>query len=232
MQYAAALRFRNPAEVQAARGNKHTHQRKTHCNLVGDYLGGGTHGAQERILGIGCPAGDDDAVHGQRGQRQDIQQPCVDIRQHQGFVKRNYRPRGQGRRHGKYRRDDEQALVCARRYDDFLENELHYVRNGLSQAPQAKPEKADPVWAQPALDIAYDLAFGVGQVSDTEQQGKQYGTDFDQDFQGVESIRGIAGGYEQADCRAKDMFADQVEYILKHGSGIPVSSADQRNLAG
>ena len=225
------MRFRYPAEVQAARGNEHTHQRKTHCNLIGDYLGGGTHGAQERILGIGCPAGYDDAVHGQRSQRQDVQQPRVDIRQHQRFVKWNYRPCGQGRRHGKYRRDDEQALVGARRNDDFLEEELDHVGDRLSQAPQPKPEKADPVRAQPALDIAYDPAFGVSQVSDTEQQGKQYGSDFDQDFQGVESIRGIAVGHEQADCRDKDILADQVEYILKHGSGIPVSSAVQRNLS-
>ena len=63
-------------------------------------------------------------------------------------------------------------LFAPGRNDDFLEDKLDHIGDGLAQAPQAKTEKTDPVRPQPALYVADNLAFRVSQVSDTQEQGK------------------------------------------------------------
>ncbi len=53
--------------------------REAHGDLVGDDLRRRAHRAQERVLGIRRPAGEDDAVHAHRGEREDVQQARIDV---------------------------------------------------------------------------------------------------------------------------------------------------------
>ncbi len=50
-------------EIETAAGHQYTDQGKAHGNLIGDDLGGGPHGAEERIFGVGGPACNDDAIN-------------------------------------------------------------------------------------------------------------------------------------------------------------------------
>ena len=76
---AALLGRDDVAEIQAAGGHQHADQREAHRDLVGDDLRGRAHGAEERVLGVRRPAGEDDAVHAHRGQRQHVQQSGIDV---------------------------------------------------------------------------------------------------------------------------------------------------------
>src|SRR5690606_35793242 len=66
---------------------------------------------------------------------------------------------------GNERRKEEDTLVCARRDDRFLEDELQQVGEGLEQAPGT-----DNVRAATKLHRRPDLAIRVKQVSDDDQQ--------------------------------------------------------------
>ena len=79
-EVAAALRLDDLAEVQRAGGHHDADQREAHRDFVRDHLRRGAHRAEERVLRVGGPAGEDDAVHARRGEREDVQQPGVDVR--------------------------------------------------------------------------------------------------------------------------------------------------------
>ena len=54
------------ADVETRRRHQHADQRKAHGNLVGDDLRGRSKAAQECVLGVRCPAGEDDPVDADR----------------------------------------------------------------------------------------------------------------------------------------------------------------------
>ena len=68
-------RFRLPAAISTPT------MREAHGDLVGDDLRRRAHRAEERVLGVRGPAGEDDAVHAHRGERQHVQQPRIDVRE-------------------------------------------------------------------------------------------------------------------------------------------------------
>ena len=72
----AALRVDDVADVEAARCHQHADHGESHGDLIGDDLRGRTHGAQEGVLGVRRPAGENDAVHAHGGERQNVDSPA------------------------------------------------------------------------------------------------------------------------------------------------------------
>jgi hypothetical protein len=69
--------------VQAAGDHQHHHQAEAHGDLVADHLGRSAQRAQEGVLRVRRPAGDDHAVDLERGDRHQEQQAGVDVGQRQ-----------------------------------------------------------------------------------------------------------------------------------------------------
>ena len=67
------------AEVHAAGGHQHPDQREAHGDLVRHHLRRRAHGAEEGVLRVRRPAGDDDAVDAHRGERQQVQQARIGV---------------------------------------------------------------------------------------------------------------------------------------------------------
>ena len=82
LEQPALLRADDVAEVEAAGGHQHPDHGETHGDFVGDDLRRRAHGAQERILRVGGPARQDDAVHAHGGERQHVEQARVDVREY------------------------------------------------------------------------------------------------------------------------------------------------------
>ena len=76
---AALLPRHDIAQVQAARGHQHDDQCEAHRDLIADHLGRGAQRAEERVLRVRRPAGEDHAVHPERGDRHHVQQTGVDV---------------------------------------------------------------------------------------------------------------------------------------------------------
>ncbi len=133
------------------------------------------------------PAGDDDAVDAERGQRQDVQQAGIDVRQHQPGVERKHRPGRQRRHQRQHRREQKQQLVGAARNDDLLEHQLDGVGDRLQ--PTLGP---DPVRPHAHLHVTDDLALGEGEIGHQQHQRCNDHHDLDQnlnhDRQGVPEV--------------------------------------------
>ena len=80
-------------------------------------------------------------------------------------VERDHRPGDQRQQEGQHRRGEEDDAVGAARDDRLLEQQLEAVGERLQQA-----ERADDVGPLAQLHRRQDLALGVGQVGDRDQQ--------------------------------------------------------------
>ena len=136
-EHAACLGRDDVAEVQAAGGHEHAHQREAHGDLVGDDLRRRAHRAQERVLRVRRPAGEDDAVDAHRGERQQVQQArhrrwrCT--RSGDSGITAQVANAGTS---AMARRQAEQELVRLRRDDDFLDQQLDDVGERLPEPGQ------------------------------------------------------------------------------------------------
>ena len=176
VQQTALLSQHDLVQIQAAGGHQHAHQSEAHGDFVGDDLRRRPHRAEEGILGVGRPAGDDHAVDAQRGQRQQVQQPGIQIGNHHAVAEGHDCPGRDRRSKGQHRRQQEQKAIRPARNDDFLEHQLHGVGDGLQPALGT-----DPVRTQPNLHVTNDLALGKGQIRHAHQQRHQQDDDFQQD---------------------------------------------------
>ena len=152
-----------------------TTKHEAHRDLVAHHLRRGAQRAEEGVLRVRGPAGDDHAVDLDRGDRHQEQQAGVDVGQRDVGAERNHRPGGQRRHDGHDRAEEEQALVGRRREDDFLEQQLDRVGDRLQQA-----ERADAVGAGADLRPADRLALPQRQVGDAAHQRQHHRDDLDQ----------------------------------------------------
>ena len=180
-----SVMFRLPDDHQ------HDDEREAHRDFVADHLRRGAQRAEERVLRVRRPAGDNHAVHLDRGDRHHEQQAGVDVGERHFGPERNHRPGGQRRHDGHDRAEEEQALVRHRREDDFLDQQLERVGDRLQQA-----HRADAVRARADLGPADGLAFPQRQVRDAEHQRHDDHDDLDHG----PDHRPVAA--EQADCRS------------------------------
>ena len=165
-------------DVEAAAGHQYTDQCKAHRDFVGDNLRGRTQCTHHRVLGVRGPAGDDHAVDADRGQRQYVQQAGVEVRQHHAAVERYYSPGRQRRADRQDRREQEQEAARIGWQHDFLEHQFDRIRNRLQPAT-----RADTVRADADLDVADDLALGIGRVGHREHQRQHDQNDLGDDLE-------------------------------------------------
>src|SRR5262249_36237727 len=119
----------------------------------------------ERVLRVRRPAGEDDPVDAHRRERQNIEKPRVDVREHHAVRERNDGPRSERRTNREQRCDEEEIAVRARRNDDLLEQQLEDVGEGLEQA-----ERTHAIRADAHLDPANHLALGQREIRHTDDQ--------------------------------------------------------------
>ena len=171
------LRVDDAAEVHGAGGDQHADQGKTHGDFVADDLRGRTQRAQDGVLGVGRPAGQDDAVHAHRRQREQDQQSGVDVGQHHGIVKRDDRPRGKCRCQRQDRREFVQEWTGVGRNDQFLEQHLEHVGEGLD--PADAEDAADELGSVAYVHPTNDLALGQHVEGHRDDHRQRDGEDLD-----------------------------------------------------
>ncbi len=88
-------------------------------NFVGHHLRRGTQRREKRIFRIRRPAAHDDAIDGERRDRENIENADVDVGDAPAFRDRDDRPGGECQKAGDDWREDEEALVRAIRNDRF-----------------------------------------------------------------------------------------------------------------
>ncbi len=131
-------------------------EREPHRDLVGDDLRGRAQCTEQRVRRSGRPAGEHDAVHADRGDRQDVEHAHGEVGQLQRRLdvgerhrdhraERDHRDREEGRDRGDERREDEDGLVDGLRDDVFLEHQLDAVGETLEQTEGSVHVGADAV---------------------------------------------------------------------------------------
>ncbi len=161
----AVLRFDDRAQVQRTCTQQNGDDHEADGNFVRDHLRGGAQRGKERVFRIRRPASHDDAVHAERRDRKDVKNADIDISNHPAGTDRDHRPRGQRQDAGHERRQQEDALVGARRDHRFLQHELEEVGERLKQTPWA-----DHVRSAPDLHRRPDLAVGIEHVGGQNEQ--------------------------------------------------------------
>ena len=73
------LRGNDGAQINGPGAQHDAHQRQAEGELIADQLGGGAQRAEERVLVVGAPAGERDAVDADGGDTQDDEQADVDV---------------------------------------------------------------------------------------------------------------------------------------------------------
>ena len=159
------LRDHDVGEVQRADAEQHGDDDEADRDFVGHHLRRRAQRAEERVFRVRRPAAHDDAVDAERRDREDVEDADIDVGDDPAGVERHHRPGRQRQRRGHQRRQQEDALVGARRDDRLLEDELQQVGEALQQA-----EGADDVRAAAHLHRRPDLAVGVEDVGDEDQQ--------------------------------------------------------------
>ena len=162
------LRQHDVGQVQAADAEQHRDHDEAHRDFVAHHLRRAAHRAQKGIFRIGCPAGDDDAVDAKRADREQIENADVDVGDRPAVIHRDHRPGDHREAEGQHRRHEEQQPVGAGRDDRLLHDHLQRIGKRLQQ-----PERADHVRSLAQLHRGQDLAFGIGQIRDGDQQRHQ-----------------------------------------------------------
>jgi hypothetical protein len=162
------LRLDDRREIERADAEQHGDDHEADRDLVGDHLRRRAQRAEERVLRVRSPTAHDDAVHAERGDREDVEDADIDVGDRPAFRDRDHRPGRQREHAGDQRRQQEHALVGARRDDRLLEDELQQVGEALQQA-----EGADHVRAAAQLHRRPDLAVGEQDEGDEDQQADQ-----------------------------------------------------------
>ena len=117
----------------------HSYQRQPEREFVADHLRGGAERAEERVLAVGAPARESDAVDADAGDAEDDQQTDVEVRDleevdavHHGEGAEGNDGDGDERAaEGDDGREDEQRALDGERHHVFLEEELEAVDQGL-----------------------------------------------------------------------------------------------------
>ena len=197
----------HPLQVQAAGHQEHAEHRHPQRDLVADDLGTRPQRAEQRVLVVGAPAGQDHAVDREAAEREDVQDADVESRGEGegevaavgvlGLVERGdarLRVRGRyggperddgdgqergGQRH--HRREQVERPVHVVGEDLLLEEELAAVGHRLEQ-----PGGADPVGAEPVLHPRRHLPLGERQVGEQAQEEAHHADDDDRGVGRVE----------------------------------------------
>ncbi len=139
-------------------------------------------GAEERVLAVGAPAGERDAVDADAGDAEDDEQADVEVGDleevdpvNQGECAEGNDGDGDERAaEGDDGRDDEERALDGERHHVFLEEELEAVDEGLQQA-----EGADARGSPAVLKAAEDFALEQHRVGNGAERDAEYDRDLD-----------------------------------------------------
>ena len=135
--------------VQARRDHQHDDEREAHRDLVADHLRRRAQRAEERVLRVRRPAGDDDAVDLDRRDRHQEQQAGVDVGERDVGAERHHRPGGQ-RRHDRHdRAEEEQARLAA--VGTMISLKISLTASAIGCSRPSGPTRFGPgrIWIQP-----------------------------------------------------------------------------------
>ena len=153
-------------------------QGQAHGQLIADHLGRAAQPAQHTEGGIGGPAAQHHAIDAEGGKRQDIEQPHIEIADHQryGAVSqvqirtKGHHGKQQQRHDGHYgRSQQEDEAVGPGRYGIFLEQQLDAIGQRLPDSC-----RTNPVGTGPQLEPAEQFAFHQHQVGGAGHQRHQH----------------------------------------------------------
>ena len=163
------------------RHQEHGDQGEPHRDLVRDELRGRAQASEQRVLVVRSPAPQDDPVDADRRDREEKQEPDVDVRRdpERGpdsphAYRRPEGDDGEGRErrnHGEDRREEVHRLFRLRRRDVFLRHEFHEVGDALKDAL-----RADPVGSEARLHEAHEPPLG-----EHDDEADDRGDDRDED---------------------------------------------------
>src|SRR5512145_1157040 len=187
MPESAGLRFSNLDQTQRPRKDQHADDGQAHVELIADHLRGGPQPSQQRILAVGRPSAEDNAVGTDRGEGQNVENANIDVADDERLdrdaeyldflarTKRNDGKTDQSRNHGEDRREAEHELVRAGRDDVLLEKQFQAVSNRLEDAVGTDFHGAHAV-----LHPAEHFALGEGQDHDRQHDHAHDRGDLDQ----------------------------------------------------
>ncbi|OIQ66629.1 hypothetical protein GALL_517980 [mine drainage metagenome] len=164
-QTARILRLDHARQIERACTQQHGDNDKTDRDFVTHHLRRRAKRREERIFRVRRPAGHDDAVDRQRGNREDVEHTDVDVRDYPAEIRGDHGPCRERQHAAHQGRQQEHALVGAGWNDRLLQHEFQKVSKRLEQAPGA-----DHVGTAPDLHRRPDLAIGEQNVGDRDQQ--------------------------------------------------------------
>src|SRR2546425_7540360 len=164
----ACLGARDVDHRQGSHDEDHRHEREDLGDLVGDELTGRPETTNERVFVVRSPAGDDDAEHGHRTERRQIEKPNVEVRANNVLGERQDDPGSEHGAEDERGRRNEKPAVGRGRADVLLRNELERVRERLQEA-----KGSDVIRAETVLDDRLDLALEVDLQQRTVQNEEE-----------------------------------------------------------
>ena len=183
---ARVLRFDDLHHAQRARRHDEAHQRHRHGDFVADELRRRPQAREQRELAVRRPSAEDDAVHADRRDRDDVEQPDVDVGDVQrdiatekmnGRAERDHGKRNERGHHHDNRCSREHPLVGARRRDVFLEDQLDRVGNRLKA-----PVRANAHRSETHLHPRDDLALEEDHVGHPDERRVQHEKNLDERY--------------------------------------------------
>ena len=153
------------------------HQAETQGDLVADHLCARAQTTQKRVLVVRRPTAQDEPVHPERAQREDVQDPDRDVGddhvdrpegRRQRCGERDHREKDQRGCHGQHGAQDEEQTIGRARLRLFLEEVLDPVRDGLQE-----PERPDPVRAHAILDPGAHASLRERRVHDGQHEDRE-----------------------------------------------------------
>jgi len=175
-EHALVLTQHDLGQVHAARDHDHHEETEAHGDFIAHHLGRRTQCAQEGVLGVRCPAGNDHPIHldGSDGHHQ--QQASVEVGQRDFRTEGNRHPGSKRRHDGHDRAQTEQTFAGGGRVDQLLGQQLERVGDRLQQS-----ERTHTVGAHAHLHETQQLALPQRQVGHSTHQRGQHGHDLEQD---------------------------------------------------
>src|SRR6266851_2353244 len=98
-----ALGFDDLAQILRARTQHHADEDKAGRDFVGYHLRRRTQRAEKGVTGIGRPAGENDPIDAERADREEIEDPDIDIGDYHSSTERDDRPGDEGEGKGDQR---------------------------------------------------------------------------------------------------------------------------------
>ena len=131
-----ALRLHHLVQIERARAEQHGDDDEADRHLVGDHLRRRAKRGEEGIFVVRGPAGHDHAVDLQRRDGKDVENADIDVGDGPAIGHWDHGPGRERKPGGDDGREQEQALIGARRDDRLLEHEFQADRRRIASRPK------------------------------------------------------------------------------------------------